>query len=202
MDVAKMFNLPWFCRPVPHQCWFWREVRAAQRLKMSRRGGPELAVFRRGYGVLIHVDRGPEFGRSCETRRRRFFFLKNRRFWLKENGGGDFWTADNKKVEKTKSMKKSAPPPQGRDAFFWKMLRFFSKRNTQRAAHATRTRNTQHAHATRNTHTQHATRKNHPKSPFQGLEPLSQVLNKLGRNKKLNPSLANRVMGRCQTLKK
>ena len=77
-----------------------------------------------------------------------------------------------------------------------------SKRNTQRAAHATRTRNTQHAHATRNTHTQHATRKNHPKSPFQGLEPLSQVLNKLGRNKKLNPSLANRVMGRCQTLKK
>ena len=77
-----------------------------------------------------------------------------------------------------------------------------SKRNTQRAAHATRTRSTQHAHATRNTHTQHATRKNHPKSPFQGLEPLSQVLNKLGRNKKLNPSLANRVMGRCQTLKK
>ena len=77
-----------------------------------------------------------------------------------------------------------------------------SKRNTQRAAHATRTRNTQHAHATRNTHTQHATRKNHPKSPFQGLEPLSQVLKKLDRNKKLNPSLANRVMGRCQTLKK
>ena len=62
-----------------------------------------------------------------------------------------------------------------------------SKRNTQRAAHATRTRNTQHAHATRNTHTQHATRKNHPKSPFQGLEPLPQILNKLGRNKKLNP---------------
>ena len=40
------------------------------------------------------------------------------------------------------------------------------------------------------------------KSPFQGLEPLPQILNKLGRNKKLNPSLANRVMGRCQTLKK
>ena len=52
--------------------------------------------------------------------------------------------------------------------------------------HAHATRNTQHA--TRNT--QHATRKNHPKSPFQRLEPLSQVLNKLGRNKKLNPSLA------------
>ena len=40
------------------------------------------------------------------------------------------------------------------------------------------------------------------KSPFQGLEPLPQILNKLGRNKKLNPSLANRGMGRCQTLKK
>ena len=34
------------------------------------------------------------------------------------------------------------------------------------------------------------------KSPFQGLEPLPQILNKLGRNKKLNPSLANRGMGR------
>jgi len=37
---------------------------------------------------------------------------------------------------------------------------------------------------------------------FQGLEPLPQILNKLGRNKKLNPSLANRVVDRCQTLKK
>tara|TARA_B000000437_G_scaffold61885_1_gene44542 strand:- start:207 stop:425 length:219 start_codon:yes stop_codon:yes gene_type:complete len=29
------------------------------------------------------------------------------------------------------------------------------------------------------------------KSPFQGLEPLPQILNKLGRNKKLNPSSRN-----------
>ena len=53
----------------------------------------------------------------------------NERFWLKENGGGDFWTADNKKVKKTKSMKKSAPPPQERDAFFWKNIKVFSEMN-------------------------------------------------------------------------
>ena len=44
--------------------------------KCQNGGGPDLAVFRRGYRVLIHFDRGPEFRRSCETRRRRFFFLK------------------------------------------------------------------------------------------------------------------------------
>ena len=40
-------------------------------------------------------------------------------------GGGDFWTADNKKVEKTKSMKKSAPPPQGKDAIFFEKIKVF-----------------------------------------------------------------------------
>ena len=74
-----------------------------------------------------------------------------------------------------------------------------NNQTTKQPNHQT-TKHPNSKHATRNT--QHATRKNHPKSPFQGLEPLSQVLNKLGRNKKLNPSLANRVMGRCQTLKK
>ena len=55
--------------------------------------------------------------------------FENRQFSQKENGGGDFWTADNKKVKKTKSMKKSAPPPQGRDAFFWKNIKVFSEMN-------------------------------------------------------------------------
>ena len=41
-------------------------------------------------------------------------------------GGGDFWTADNKKVEKTKSVKKSAPPPPGKGRIFLKKnLGFF-----------------------------------------------------------------------------
>ena len=90
------------------------------RLKMSKRGEGELAVFRRGYRVLIHFDRGPEFGRSCETRRRRFFFLKNRRFWLKENGGVTFERLTTKKKKKINLWKKAPLPPRGGTQFFEK----------------------------------------------------------------------------------
>ena len=32
---------------------------SGRRLKISKRGGPDLAVFRRGYRVLIDFERGP-----------------------------------------------------------------------------------------------------------------------------------------------
>ena len=60
-----------------------------------------------------------------------------------------------------------------------------------------------HAHDAPAHHVQHWKRggRGRINASSRGLELLPQVLKKSYRNKNLNPSVANRIMGRCQTLK-
>ncbi len=52
--------------PCPSSMLILKRGSSRSALENVKKGGPDLAVFRRRYRVLIDFERGPEFGRSCE----------------------------------------------------------------------------------------------------------------------------------------